>query len=57
MSKLVTHDFVQTLRGQTLRFPNLNAVVEGWPRGCSPHLKCLRGVLEKELLKYVSILC
>lgn len=45
------HDYVQTLRGQKLRFPNLNAVVEGWPKGCSPHLKVLREVQHKDLLK------
>ncbi|KAK7738968.1 hypothetical protein SLS62_011335 [Diatrype stigma] len=48
------HDYVQTLRGQKLRFPNLNAIVEGWPRGCSSHLKVVREVQHKDLLKLVG---
>ena len=51
MSKRIGHDFVQTLHGQKLRFPNLNAIVEGWPKGCSPHLKYLRDVQHKDLYK------
>ncbi|RYO90208.1 hypothetical protein DL766_006131 [Monosporascus sp. MC13-8B] len=51
---LGSHDYVQTLKGQKLRFPNLNAIVEGWPKGCSSHLKVLRDVQHKDLLKLMG---
>lgn len=52
MVKLGAHDYVQTLRGQTLRLPNLDLPMKNWPKGVSPHYEDLRDVQHIELKKY-----
>ncbi|KAJ6541555.1 isoprenoid synthase domain-containing protein [Mycena capillaripes] len=49
MVKLGSHDYVHTLRGQTLRFPNLNLPMKDWPKGISPHYEDLLVVQHTEL--------
>ncbi|KAF3934723.1 hypothetical protein ABW20_dc0106445 [Dactylellina cionopaga] len=39
---LGSHDYVQTLKGQTLVFPNVDGLFKGWPTGISPYYKALR---------------
>ncbi|KAJ6541553.1 isoprenoid synthase domain-containing protein [Mycena capillaripes] len=54
MVKLGSHDYVQTLRGQTLIFPNLNLLMQDWPKGISPHYEDLRDVQHTELKKLLG---
>ncbi|KAJ6597498.1 isoprenoid synthase domain-containing protein [Mycena vulgaris] len=54
MVKLGAHDYVQTLRGQTLRFPNLDLPMKDWPKGVSPHYEDLRNVQHIELKKIMG---
>jgi hypothetical protein len=48
---LGSHDYVQTLKGQKLRFPDLDGLVKGWPTGFSSHYEVLKQVHNAELLK------
>ncbi|KAF7347139.1 Terpene cyclase [Mycena venus] len=54
MIKLGSHDYVQTLRGQTLRFPNLDLPMKDWPKGMSSHYEDLQMVQHVELRKLVG---
>ncbi|KAF7347133.1 Terpene cyclase [Mycena venus] len=54
MVRLGSHDYVQTLRGQTLRFPNLAHPMKDWPKGMNPHYEDLRLVEHIELKKLVG---
>ncbi|KAF8323759.1 terpenoid synthase, partial [Clavulina sp. PMI_390] len=38
------HKFVQTLKGQVLRIPDLDSLVRGWPKGYSPHYEAVKQV-------------
>lgn len=49
-----SHEYVATLKGQTLRFPNLAEPVKNWPKGMSPHLEVLTKVQHLDLLQYVA---
>ncbi|EPS35637.1 hypothetical protein H072_10922 [Dactylellina haptotyla CBS 200.50] len=48
---LGSHDYVQTLKGQTLIFPNLDELFKSWPTGISPYYKGLRRRYGNELAK------
>lgn len=50
---LGSHDYVQTLKGQRLRFPNFDAVFSKWPKGINPHYEELRNIQDAELAKCV----
>lgn len=50
---LGSHDYVQTLKGQTLRFPNLDGLVKTWPTGFSSHYDALKQVHNAEMYQYV----
>ena len=52
---LGSHDYVQTLKGQKLRFPNLDAVFSKWPKGMNPHYEELRNLQDAELAKCVPL--
>ncbi|KAJ7894025.1 isoprenoid synthase domain-containing protein [Mycena leptocephala] len=54
MVKLGPHDYVQTLKGKALRFPNLDVPMKDWPKGMSSHYEDLRVVQEIELKKLVG---
>ncbi|KAJ6541535.1 isoprenoid synthase domain-containing protein [Mycena capillaripes] len=54
MVKLGSHDYVHTLRGQTLKFPNLQLPMKDWPKGLSPHYDDLRVVQHTELKKLLG---
>ncbi|KAK8129067.1 hypothetical protein PG984_010175 [Apiospora sp. TS-2023a] len=44
-----SHDYVQTLKGQKLRFPDFDRLLDGWPRGISPHYEDVKQIHDKEL--------
>ncbi|KAK8104927.1 hypothetical protein PG999_008286 [Apiospora kogelbergensis] len=44
-----SHDYVQTLKGQKLRFPDFDHLLRTWPRGMSPHYEALKKIHEEEL--------
>ncbi|KAF7355592.1 Terpene cyclase [Mycena sanguinolenta] len=46
---LGSHDYVQTLKGQKLRFPNFDGLVKDYPRGISPHYEVLKEMTNAEL--------
>ncbi|KAK8051744.1 hypothetical protein PG993_003129 [Apiospora rasikravindrae] len=39
---LGSHDYVQTLEGQKLRFPDFDGLVQGWPRGINPNFEAVK---------------
>ncbi|KAJ7135353.1 isoprenoid synthase domain-containing protein [Mycena filopes] len=54
MLKLGAHDYVQTLQGQTLKFPDFDSPMRHWPKGVSAHYEDLRVVQHIELKKLVG---
>ncbi|KAJ6562190.1 isoprenoid synthase domain-containing protein [Mycena capillaripes] len=54
MVKLGSHDYVQTLKGQTLKFPNCDFPFKDWPKGISPHYQELRMVQDLEVKKIIG---
>ncbi|KAI1866597.1 hypothetical protein JX265_002139 [Neoarthrinium moseri] len=48
------HEYVATLKGQKLRFPNLEEPVKNWPKGMSQHLEILNKVQHLDLLKLLG---
>ncbi|KAK8106558.1 isoprenoid synthase domain-containing protein [Apiospora kogelbergensis] len=39
-----SHDYVQTLKGQKLRFPDLDGLVQGWPQGLNPNYDAVKKI-------------
>ncbi|KAK8106652.1 hypothetical protein PG999_010011 [Apiospora kogelbergensis] len=50
-----SHDYVQTLRGQTLRFPDFDHLLHGWPRSISPYYETLKEIHEEELKQLLGL--
>ncbi|KAI0149421.1 isoprenoid synthase domain-containing protein [Pestalotiopsis sp. NC0098] len=48
-NSLSSHDYVQTLKGQKLRFPDLDGLVQDWPKGINPQYAVLKQVHDAEL--------
>lgn len=46
---LGSHDYVQTLKGQKLLFPDFDALVKRWDRGISQHYELLKEMTNAEL--------
>ncbi|KAK8080296.1 hypothetical protein PG997_008114 [Apiospora hydei] len=46
---LGSHDYVQTLKGQKLRFPDFDGLVQGWPQGINPNFEAVKEVHEERL--------
>ncbi|KAF7355583.1 Terpene cyclase [Mycena sanguinolenta] len=46
---LGSHDYVQTLKGQKLRFPNFDGLLKDHPGGISPHYELLKEMTNAEL--------
>lgn len=51
---LGSHDYVQTLKGQKLTFPDFDGLLQDFPTGISPHYETLKGVINAELKMYVD---
>lgn len=51
---LGSHDYVQTLKGQKLTFPDFDGLLRDFPTGMSPHYETLKGVINAELKMYVG---
>ncbi|KAF3929352.1 hypothetical protein ABW19_dt0200255 [Dactylella cylindrospora] len=49
--RLGSHDYVQTLKGQQLVFPDFDGLVKHWPAGLNPHYEILRQIQDAELYK------
>ncbi|EPS43319.1 hypothetical protein H072_2687 [Dactylellina haptotyla CBS 200.50] len=54
MRQLGSHDYVQSLKGQTLRFPDIDGLFKHWPTGFNPHYEVLRQVQDAELYKLLG---
>ncbi|KAK6495446.1 hypothetical protein TWF481_003465 [Arthrobotrys musiformis] len=52
--RLGSHDYVQTLKGQTLTFPDIDGLFKDWPVGFNPHYEILKQVQNAELLKLLG---
>lgn len=48
-NSLSSHDYVQTLKGQKLRFPDLDGLVQDWPKGINPQYEVLKKVHDAEV--------
>ncbi|KAK6356540.1 hypothetical protein TWF718_000895 [Orbilia javanica] len=51
---LSSHDYVQTLKGQRLIFPDIDGLFEGWPVGSSPHYDILRRSQNTQIFKLLG---
>ncbi|KAK7957686.1 terpenoid synthase [Apiospora saccharicola] len=49
-----SHDYVQTLKGQKLRFPDFDRLLRDWPRGISPHYEALKKIHDEELTQLLG---
>ena len=47
---MTSHDYVQTLKGQTLRFPDLDSLVQGWPQGVNTNYDAVKEI-QNNILK------
>lgn len=51
-----SHDYVQTLKGQKLRFPDFDGLFSKWPKGMNHHYETLRSVQNAKFAKSVFLL-
>lgn len=50
-----SHDYVQTLKGQKLRFPDLDGLVQGWPQGLNPNYDAVKKIHHENIKGYVAV--